>query len=308
MPQTVRDRHPRIHRPRGRRPARMAGRPRHGADACGGAAAAAHEIQHIRALSQDDGALGYPVRIRGTVTHFDEQATHADHSRRRVRPVRRHAARGPGIGRDVARSPARRPGRDRGPDRARGLRAEHSADHVRKLGQEALPHPNGFRSASMLTGRHDCDYVGITGVIQRAWLSSDPQVTRCSPTSPSKTASSARPSGTTPPRTCTRLDRRPCEAARQHRHALRPYRAAARRLAVRRAHRATSPSSSRRPIRSGCPTGRSGASTTTRPAGEVNRRIRVRGVVTARIPGHAGRDERLHDARPVPLRRQRRST
>ena len=29
-------------------------------------------IQDIRALSQDGGALGYPVRIRGTVTHFDE--------------------------------------------------------------------------------------------------------------------------------------------------------------------------------------------------------------------------------------------
>ena len=29
-------------------------------------------IEDIRALSQDAGALGYPVRIRGTVTHFDE--------------------------------------------------------------------------------------------------------------------------------------------------------------------------------------------------------------------------------------------
>ncbi|MEO8077028.1 MAG: hypothetical protein ABI818_11905, partial [Acidobacteriota bacterium] len=29
-------------------------------------------IAHIRALSQDEGAKGYPVRIRGTVTHFDE--------------------------------------------------------------------------------------------------------------------------------------------------------------------------------------------------------------------------------------------
>ena len=29
-------------------------------------------IADIRALSQDAGARGYPVRIRGTVTHFDE--------------------------------------------------------------------------------------------------------------------------------------------------------------------------------------------------------------------------------------------
>ena len=31
-------------------------------------------IGAIRALSQDDGARGYPVRVRGTVTHVDEQA------------------------------------------------------------------------------------------------------------------------------------------------------------------------------------------------------------------------------------------
>ncbi len=28
----------------------------------------------------------------------------------------------------------------------------------------------------MLTGRHDCDYVEVVGVVQRAWLSSDPQM------------------------------------------------------------------------------------------------------------------------------------
>ena len=27
----------------------------------------------------------------------------------------------------------------------------------------------------MLTGRYDCDYVGVVGVVQRAWLSSDPK-------------------------------------------------------------------------------------------------------------------------------------
>src|SRR5438067_6385242 len=30
------------------------------------------EISAIRSLSQDEGARGYPVRIRGLVTHFDE--------------------------------------------------------------------------------------------------------------------------------------------------------------------------------------------------------------------------------------------
>ena len=32
-------------------------------------------IKQIRALSQDEGARGYPVRVRGIVTHFDEQQT-----------------------------------------------------------------------------------------------------------------------------------------------------------------------------------------------------------------------------------------
>ena len=31
-------------------------------------------ISAIRALSQDEGARGYPVRVRGTVTHVDEDA------------------------------------------------------------------------------------------------------------------------------------------------------------------------------------------------------------------------------------------
>src|SRR5688500_20211578 len=31
-------------------------------------------ISAIRALSQDEGARGYPVRVRGTVTHVDEKA------------------------------------------------------------------------------------------------------------------------------------------------------------------------------------------------------------------------------------------
>ena len=31
-------------------------------------------IGAIRALSQDEGARGYPVRVRGIVTHIDEQA------------------------------------------------------------------------------------------------------------------------------------------------------------------------------------------------------------------------------------------
>ena len=47
---------------------------------------------------------------------------------------------------------------------------------VRRLGPAPLPAPKTIAFASMLTGRHDCDYVEITGVVQRAWRPSDPQI------------------------------------------------------------------------------------------------------------------------------------
>ena len=43
--------------------------------------------------------------------------------------------------------------------------------------RRALPTPKRIPFASMLSGRHDCDYVEVTGVIQRAWASSDQEHT-----------------------------------------------------------------------------------------------------------------------------------
>jgi len=45
---------------------------------------------------------------------------------------------------------------------------------VRKVGRAPLPTPKIIPFTSMLTGRHDCDYVEVNGVIQRAWFASDP--------------------------------------------------------------------------------------------------------------------------------------
>ena len=47
---------------------------------------------------------------------------------------------------------------------------------VHRVGRAPLPRAKQIPFAAMLTGRHDCDYVEISGVIQRAWLSSDGQV------------------------------------------------------------------------------------------------------------------------------------
>jgi signal transduction histidine kinase len=47
---------------------------------------------------------------------------------------------------------------------------------IRRLGRSPLPTPKRIAFASMLTGRHDCDYVEIVGVVQRTWQSQDPQM------------------------------------------------------------------------------------------------------------------------------------
>ena len=49
-------------------------------------------------------------------------------------------------------------------------------DVVRRLGQNPLPQPKTIAFGSMLSGRHDCDYVEITGVVQRAWRPTDSKI------------------------------------------------------------------------------------------------------------------------------------
>lgn len=133
-------------------------------------------IEGIRALSQDEGARGLPVRVRGIVTHFDERAATGlivhdgrfgqyvlnppDQSKVPVWPS---LARGDSIeieGRTV-----------RG-----GFAPNIEPAAIRRLGHGPLPAPEPVSFASMLTGRHDCDYVEITGVVQRAWRSPDPNM------------------------------------------------------------------------------------------------------------------------------------
>src|SRR5205823_2737464 len=43
-------------------------------------------------------------------------------------------------------------------------------------GTAPMPPAKQFPFAALLTGRHDCDYVEMSGVIQRAWVSSDPKI------------------------------------------------------------------------------------------------------------------------------------
>jgi signal transduction histidine kinase len=132
-------------------------------------------IKAIRALSQDAGARGYPVRIRGTVTHFDE----VQHSTLFVHDG--------AFGQFVA--PPTDPAQvgvwaelklgDLVEIEGRTVRGGFAPNvvpsRVRRLGRGLMPPGRSIAYSAMLTGRYDCDYVEVVGVIQRAWLSSDPK-------------------------------------------------------------------------------------------------------------------------------------
>lgn len=133
-------------------------------------------IKDIRALTSDEGARGYAVRIRGTVTHFDEIGRsllfiHDGDSGQFVdRPERwetddtwKALRRGDIIeieGRTV-----------RG-----GFAPNVQPKIIRRVGRALLPAPKYLPFGSLLTGRHDCEYVEVEGVIQRAWLAADPEM------------------------------------------------------------------------------------------------------------------------------------
>jgi signal transduction histidine kinase len=131
-------------------------------------------IKAIRALAADDGARGYRVHIRGIVTHFDEngrgllflhdgeagqfidppaagsEAERVFHTLRRgdVVEIEGHTVRG-------------------------GFAPNVRPERIRKVGTAPMPDVKQVPYGLLLTGRYDCDYVEIAGVVQRAWLPSD---------------------------------------------------------------------------------------------------------------------------------------
>ena len=133
-------------------------------------------IGAIRALSQDEGARGYQVRVRGIVTHIDEQAdvsliVHDGRLGQFFMPPKDPAA--------IAAWQELRRGdlvEIEGLTERGGFAPNVVPQIVRRLGQAPLPSPKTIAFASMLSGRHDCDYVEIAGVVQRAWRPSDPRI------------------------------------------------------------------------------------------------------------------------------------
>lgn len=131
-------------------------------------------VSAIRALSQDEGGRGYPVHVRATVTYVDEigHGTLFIHDGTLGQfvfppaagvsiPAWNELKRG-----DLVEIEGRT---ERG-----GFAPNIRPSAVRRLGPGAMPRPKQIPFAALLTGRHDCDFIEISGVIQRSWVSPDP--------------------------------------------------------------------------------------------------------------------------------------
>jgi signal transduction histidine kinase len=128
------------------------------------------DIKAIRALSQVEAARGYPVHIRGVITHFDELQSNTlfifdGTSGQFIEP--------PQNGSLVAWGPIRNGDTiDVIGHTVRGGFAPNVApDEIRNLGSIGRPVPLHVPYASLATGRHDCEFVEVSGVIRRTWLS-----------------------------------------------------------------------------------------------------------------------------------------
>lgn len=133
-------------------------------------------IKSIRALSQDEAARGYPLRVRAIVTHFDEQGrvgliVHDGEFGQFVNPPAHPETVGPW--RDLQRGDLIE---IEGHTVRGGFAPNVEVALLRRLSRAPMPVAKHIPFASMLTGRHDCDYVEVDGVIQRAWFASDPKM------------------------------------------------------------------------------------------------------------------------------------
>jgi signal transduction histidine kinase len=128
------------------------------------------DITAIRALSQAEAARGYPVRIRGVITHFDELRSNGlvifdGTSGQFIQPA--------SGGSLVAWGPIRNGDTIEisGHTVRGGFAPNVVPDEIRNFGAIVHPAPLHVPYASLLSGRRDCQYVEVTGVIRRAWVS-----------------------------------------------------------------------------------------------------------------------------------------
>jgi signal transduction histidine kinase len=132
-------------------------------------------LESIRRLSQDEGARRFPVRVRGVVTHFDETGAnglivHDGTVGQFVMPPAGTDA--------LAVWRTMKSGDDveiEGHTVRGGFAPNIEVTVLRKLGSAPLPRAKQIPYSTLMTGRHDCDYIEVVGVLQRTFRSSDPQ-------------------------------------------------------------------------------------------------------------------------------------
>ena len=129
------------------------------------------DIKQIRALSQSEAARGYPVRIRGVITHYDELESNTLFV---FDGTSGQFIQQPANGSLVAWGPIRVGDTIEvsGHTVRGGFAPNVVPDNVRDFGNLGRPVPLHVPYASLMTGRHDCEFVEVTGVVRRAWLSS----------------------------------------------------------------------------------------------------------------------------------------
>jgi two-component sensor histidine kinase len=127
-------------------------------------------IRAIRALSPEDARREHAVRIRGTVTYINERepAGIIIHEGTAGVFVR--------YGRTFLTAPTvlLRPGdviEVDGFTTAEGFAPDVQPQEVRRLGRAALPRPQHLSYAALSGGGFDCAYIEVVGVGRRAWLS-----------------------------------------------------------------------------------------------------------------------------------------
>jgi signal transduction histidine kinase len=126
-------------------------------------------IRDIRTLSPEEGARGYPVRVRGTVTYLDEDwpsglIVHDGTAGQFVLYTQEYFRTQPRI--------ALRSGDQvevEGHTVGGGFAPNVYPTLVRRLGRGVLPRARRLSYTALLSGRHDCEYVEITGIGQRVW-------------------------------------------------------------------------------------------------------------------------------------------
>ena len=131
-------------------------------------------LESVRQLSQDESEKRHPVRVRGVVTHFDVIGAsglilHDGTVGQYVMPPTGADAlavwRTLNTGDDITIE---------GHTIRGGFAPNIEPTVLRKHGRAPLPPAKQIPYSTLMTGRHDCDYIEITGVVQRTFRSSDP--------------------------------------------------------------------------------------------------------------------------------------